>query len=178
MTILPKKNKTKEKNEGEGGGEQMAHSSSSVDHRGTRRTTSSPPPARWVPPSSREERLANHDPGGGGGRESHEGSSSHKRRHRSSPHRSVRKHRGGHDRPSERSSPPLVVPRAPNPQAPSSATKPMELGEMEELNSGYNSGDEYSMNTGSSNGSTCDDKVWVMTCHCWQLVFVISNCND
>jgi len=144
----------------------MAHSSASVDHRGTRRTNS--PPPRWVPPSSREERLANHDPGGGVGRYAdHEGSSSHKRRHRSSPHRSVRKHRGGggggHERPSERSSPPLALPRAPNPTTTSSALKPMDLGELEDINSGYNSGDEYSMNTGSSNntGSTCDDELEV-----------------
>jgi hypothetical protein len=54
-------------------------------------------PTRWGPSTSRDEKLhpAN-TPAFEFDYESHDSTSNHKRRHRSSPHRTVRKHRGGH----------------------------------------------------------------------------------
>ncbi len=68
-----------------------------------------------------------------------------KRRHRSSPHRTVRKHRqtctAGTSHTHQRSS--LVT--ASSPRAACSAPAPPEPAdeELEELETGYNSGDEY-----------------------------------
>ncbi|ELU11592.1 hypothetical protein CAPTEDRAFT_227475 [Capitella teleta] len=168
MTILPKKKAGKEKNESEKSSEhQLAPVSPNTEARqGSRRPPS--PPARWNSPTPvdiREERVPSHvDPGGIFEEYSaHDGASSHnKRRHRSSPLRSVRKHR--HER-HERSTVPqwdIPVSSASTVSASSSShlhasflpvasTSNETEASAEELNTvedgedfgGYNSGDEY-----------------------------------
>lgn len=63
-----------------------------LDKAGRGRTS----PTRWGPSTSREEKLHPNTPAFDFDFESHDSSSNHKRRHRSSPHRTVRKHRGAH----------------------------------------------------------------------------------
>lgn len=63
-----------------------------LDKAGRGRTS----PTRWGPSTSREEKLHSGSTAAFDfDFESHDSSSNHKRRHRSSPHRTVRKHRGG-----------------------------------------------------------------------------------
>ena len=144
MTILPKKKPTKEKNEPETQTDHTVPHTSGNDPTRVARRTSSPP--RWIQSGSREERLASHEPGGRRYQEeygSHDGGANHnKRRHRSSPHRSVRKHR--HDRPScsgtGRSTPPSTA-RSSGPPSPATSERGHDM--EEEMNTGYNSEDEY-----------------------------------
>lgn len=63
-----------------------------LDKAGRGRTS----PTRWGPSTSREDKLHPNTPAFDFDFESHDSSSNHKRRHRSSPHRTVRKHRGAH----------------------------------------------------------------------------------
>ena len=99
MTILPKKKQGKEKTEGESS-EHLAHghSHSHAQSSETRVSRRNSPPPRWnspTPSMPREDMRNSHDPGGRfDDFTPHEGSSTlNKRRHRSSPHRNVRKHR-------------------------------------------------------------------------------------
>lgn len=167
MTILPKKKPSKEKSEA---GEDPQHSpphQGSASGQGSSRGGPSPP-ARWGSPPPqvdhlREERvLPNHvDPGGIFEEYStHEGASN-KRRHRSSPHRNVRKHR--HDRherstqwDSSASAPsvaasssthlhPSFRPVASTSEDQSSNVEQLNTEEAEEDFGGYNSEDEYNM---------------------------------
>ncbi len=128
MTILPKKKQTKEKSEADGADHSQLPAAQ--ENRVARRTSS--PPRGWIASTSKD-RLSSHDPGGLYDA-SYESSSNHnvnKRRHRSSPHRSARKHR--HDRPSCSS---------PNPH-PSHDTSTSQMEMEDDLQSGYNSEDEY-----------------------------------
>ena len=100
MTILPKKKTGKEKTETEsrpsGEHSHLTHAQSS-ETRVSRRNS----PPRWTSPAARDDvRTGTHDPGPRYDEYStHESSSGHnKRRHRSSPHRTVRKHRHDYDR--------------------------------------------------------------------------------
>ena len=153
MTILPKKKQTKEKNDSESVSDphSSGHSSTNDPSRATRRTTS---PPRWIPPNSREDRLPGHESANRRYQEdygSHDGGANHnKRRHRSSPHRSFRKHRHdrGPDRPSAgsgRASPPSQAGGSQrntgSPPVQPSAVAPTDDA-MEE-GTGYNSEDEY-----------------------------------
>ena len=144
MTILPKKKSSKEKSESEPTDHSHSHSHghSSTSEGRTRRSS----PNRWLPQgASRNDRLVAHDPGGRYEEYNHHNhdvpstSHAHKRRHRSSPHRSVRKHR--HERAPVanngnvgHSSPTHGHGRATNSPSPS---------QCEVSYDGYNSGDEY-----------------------------------
>ncbi|KAK3608103.1 hypothetical protein CHS0354_004760, partial [Potamilus streckersoni] len=101
MTILPKKKQNKDKTDSENSDHPIAHSHHGHHHPPAQETRLEKvgrgrnSPTRWLPSGSRDEMLAHHDPGGAF--ECHDTSATHsKRRHRSSPHRNVRKHRGGH----------------------------------------------------------------------------------
>ncbi|XP_041349788.1 OTU domain-containing protein 5-like [Gigantopelta aegis] len=140
MTILPKKKPAKDKSDPENSEHSScsesrhnhphshSHSHSHYHHsttsesrheKGARGRTS---PTRWLPPP-REEKLPTHDPGGTF--DSHDNSSSHnKRRHRSSPHRTARKHRNH------------ATPAPLSPHSPSA-------GPSQQCEDGYNSGDEH-----------------------------------
>lgn len=128
MTILPKKKPTKDKNESESTDHSsMGHTHSASETRHEKPTRGRNSPTRWLPSTSRDELLTGQDPGG-----TYEGfdpSTSNKRRHRSSPHRSVRKHRlHNHQRTSTHTC-----------TAPSTA----QAAEYEETLTGQNSDDEY-----------------------------------
>lgn len=91
MTILPKKKTTKDKNDPESTDHTHHPSTSDSRHEKVNRSRNSP--TRWLPSTSREEKITGHDPGGNfDGLETP--ANHNKRRHRSSPHRGVRKHRG------------------------------------------------------------------------------------
>ncbi|KAJ8301676.1 hypothetical protein KUTeg_020663 [Tegillarca granosa] len=91
MTILPKKKTTKDKNDPESTDHTHHPSTSDSRHEKVNRSRNSP--TRWLPTTSREEKITGHDPGGNfDGLETP--ANHNKRRHRSSPHRGVRKHRG------------------------------------------------------------------------------------
>ncbi|XP_076469586.1 OTU domain-containing protein 5-like isoform X2 [Babylonia areolata] len=91
------------------------------------RGRTSPTSARWGPSTSREEKLHPSTPAFEFDLdfENHDSSCNHKRRHRSPPHRSVRKHRGAHSGHSS-----------------SSQASPGQSGAYE-LEDGYNSEDEH-----------------------------------
>ncbi|KAK6176369.1 hypothetical protein SNE40_014669 [Patella caerulea] len=145
MTILPKKKATKDKTDSDksehAGGHSHSHNhqhphshnhshyhhntASEVRHDKPARGRTSP--TRWLPNAPREE-LPTHDPGGTNHETCTASISNHninKRRHRSSPHRTNRKHRG-HSTPSQ-------------PHSPCAGPS----NELENECSGYNSGDEY-----------------------------------
>lgn len=143
MTILPKKKTTKEKNETETTEHQKGHhpSTSETRHEKVNRARNSP--TRWLPSTSREDKHSGHDPGGSF--EGHETQANHnKRRHRSSPHRSVRKHRG-------------------HGSSTATATNP----DPEDDEGGYNSEDEYNPPTFPDN----TEEVRKIGCH---VKFIIS----
>ena len=126
MTILPKKKPTKDKNETETTDHSsMGHPHTSTDNRHDKSNRGRNSPTRWLPSTSRDELLTGQDPGGS--YEGFDGSNGNKRRHRSSPHRSVRKHRlHNHQRSTTHT-------------ASSSAAS----NEYEETLTGQNSDDEY-----------------------------------
>lgn len=123
MTILPKKKPSKDKNESE------STDHSSMGHTLSTSETRHDKPARGrnsLPSTSRDDHLAGQDPGG-----TYEGfdpSTSNKRRHRSSPHRNVRKHRHNHQRTTPHTCTATTTPQA---------------AEFEESLTGQNSDDEY-----------------------------------
>ena len=151
MTILPKKKQTKEKNESTSSehphGHQLPHSPPGVDQRHDSRVANrrpSSPPQRWGSPTAREDPClgGGHDPGG---LFDEQGASGHnKRRHRSSPHRNIRKHRvwdSGHPSTSghahRHSNYPTEIPST------SEELDEDDPSLTEENLDGYNSGDEY-----------------------------------
>ena len=98
-------------------------------------------PTCWPANTPLEERLSSHDPGGPLEEYCHESGTvpPHKRRHRSSPHRSSRKHRHGHA-VSER-------PRSSGNMTPTGGTSPVPSGSADAEESAsvteHNSEDEY-----------------------------------
>ena len=148
MTILPKKKPAKDKSDPENSEHSScsesrhnhphshSHSHSHYHHpstsetrheKGARGRTS---PTRWLP-APREEKHPAHDPGGSF--DSHDNSSCHnKRRHRSSPHRTARKHRSH---------------AAPAPLSPHSPS----AGPSQQCEDGYNSADEHCAPTAPDN---------------------------
>ncbi|KAK2183117.1 hypothetical protein NP493_323g06075 [Ridgeia piscesae] len=168
MTILPKKKSVKEKNESENADHSQlphGHNPANEASRASRRTSS--PPPRWNSPTPREDILNTHDPTAL--REDyapHENGTGHKRRHRSPPHRTIcRKHSHnnsnsyrGHERGTTHTREPSHTPSASThahshrhdtrhaslrSAAASASTESVYLEELDDLNSGYNSGDEY-----------------------------------
>jgi OTU domain-containing protein 5 len=120
MTILPKKKQTKEKNETEVA-EPAAIANPNHGHGFSVSENPNRVSRRAIPSNA----PASHDPGGSGT----------KRRHRSSPHRLNRKHSHRHER--ERptcSSPPL---------SPTQTSSSQQLDEEDDMQTGYNSEDEY-----------------------------------
>ena len=96
MTILPKKKVQKEKTDTEESAPSPTGEGRVVVSRPSRRPGS--PPSRWNSPAPMDERITIQDPGG-----RFEEPSTSKRRHRSSPHRTGRKHRHS-ERPTHHSS--------------------------------------------------------------------------
>ena len=95
MTILPKKKTTKDKNDAEPTEHAKTHHPTPAETRHEKVNRARTSPTRWLPTTPREETQPVLDPGGSF--EPLDSTSSHnvnKRRHRSSPHRSGRKHRG------------------------------------------------------------------------------------
>ncbi|XP_076106352.1 OTU domain-containing protein 5-like [Mytilus galloprovincialis] len=126
MTILPKKKPNKDKNETETADHSsMGHTHTTSENRHEKPSRGRNSPTRWLPSTSRDELLPGQDPGGS--YEGFDASNSNKRRHRSSPHRSSRKHRQhNHQR-----------------STPHAASSSSQANEYEETITGHNSDDEY-----------------------------------
>lgn len=126
MTILPKKKPNKDKNETETADHSsMGHTHTTSENRHEKPSRGRISPTRWLPSTSRDELLPGQDPGGS--YEGFDASNSNKRRHRSSPHRSSRKHRQhNHQR-----------------STPHAASSSSQANEYEETITGHNSDDEY-----------------------------------
>ncbi|BFZ08965.1 hypothetical protein BsWGS_12004 [Bradybaena similaris] len=160
MTIKPKKKVTKEKNDSEtpdahtavghshGHGLAHQHAHGIYHHsgnpesrleKGNRVRTSSP--TRWIPPTSARDELAHSHPtltqnlsaNASYEFDGHETSSNHKRRHRSSPHRTARKHRSHTSN---------VIPSAVNVSGNSNNIPPLG-GKVDECGEEYNSEEEH-----------------------------------
>ncbi|CAL1534874.1 unnamed protein product [Lymnaea stagnalis] len=157
MTIKPKKKNIKEKNDTEtadphaavGHGHALNHAHGHYHHSSnsesrlekTPRVRTSP--TRWLPSTSGRDDLAHSHPGLSQTLSSnatyefdaHDPPSNHKRRHRSSPHRTVRKHRNNHA--------PSVIPNPAN-VANNPNNIPHLTGNVEDCDEDYNSEDEHS----------------------------------
>lgn len=101
MTILPKKKQSKEKNDSETQEHPLGHSHtvhghhpSQNDPRHDRHGRSRTSPPLWHATPARDDKMTACDPGGGFEAGNDSSANHNKRRHRSSPHRNVRKHRG------------------------------------------------------------------------------------
>ena len=136
MTILPKKKQTKEKNEGEVA--DHSHSQLPAANENVRVARSR---IGHIASGSREDRLTTHDPGG-----LYDNTSAthnhNKRRHRSSPHRSARKHR--HDRHERERATHCSSPNTrEHPRSGPVSPETSQLDLDDDMQSGYNSEDEY-----------------------------------